>query len=450
MTRSSQSRALPRPAAIRILPKEAAFHYDLAQSLERSGDREGEITELREAIRIQNVPRDEVKPPIAGDSEAPVRSDPKNQSAQAVGLNQLATEDDALERDTDSSFLQGLIAGSGKWLPQDIDRGHLALGTALAELGDTREAIAAFDEAIQLGEVSNLRAKSFLFASLGNARRLTGDLPGAVAAYREAIRLGVLDSDLAIESRYGLGITLAESGDVQAAIAAFREATQHEHFLLVGQFRMLRAILVSQRPEDAIAVLRRVRERSAAEKAITDAIDRGMAQYKQLSKLRDTIPTNFRFSFQESSLPQHYYMRRYFVASAAIWSAGFVADPKLADDMQAENRYKAACSAALAAAGTGIERPAVPENVKTRWRRQAFDWLKADLTYWASRAESNQLEATARANKTLQRWKVDRDLASFRDEKELAKLPEHERKEWQTFSSEVAAFHQSGEVIGWG
>ena len=64
------------------------------------------------------------------------------------------------------------------------------------------------------------------------------------------------------------------------------------------------------------------------------------------------IPRIFRLSFEkESNFAKHCYHRRFFAASAAIWFAGFAADPKLADDMEAQNRYNAACSAALAAAG---------------------------------------------------------------------------------------------------
>ncbi len=122
-------------------------------------------------------------------------------------------------------------------------------------------------------------------------------------------------------------------------------------------------------------------------------------------------------------LPAHYYERRFFAASAAIWSAGFVAESKLADDMQAQNRYNAACSAALAAAGKGIDKPPLDEQAKARWRHQALDWLKADLAHWTKQLETGTPEAKALTTKTLKHWKTDRDLAGIRDEKELAKLP---------------------------
>jgi hypothetical protein len=39
--------------------------------------------------------------------------------------------------------------------------------------------------------------------------------------------------------------------------------------------------------------------------------------------------------------------------------------------------------------------------------------------------------------KTLNHWKNDTDLAGVRDEKELARLPEDERKVWQALWAEV-------------
>ena len=143
--------------------------------------------------------------------------------------------------------------------------------------------------------------------------------------------------------------------------------------------------------------------------------------------------------FGRCNFAQLCYERRFYAPSAAIWSAGFAADPKLAEDMQAQHRYNAACSAALAVAGKGIEKPPLDEQAKGRWREQALEWLKADLVYWTKQTESGAAEAKTLAHKTLQHWRGDSDLASVRDAQELSKLADAERKEWQTFWSKVAA-----------
>ncbi len=175
----------------------------------------------------------------------------------------------------------------------------------------------------------------------------------------------------------------------QPAAGAAHEASQHEPVPQVEAFSLLRAILMAGRPEETIAPLRRVREQARDDGKLGRAVDLAIKQFEQLSKLGTPIPRFFRLPWgSEDSLAEQCYKRGYFAASAAIWSAGFAADSKLADDMTAQNRYHAARSAALAAAGNGIDRTPLDEQTKTQWRTQALDWLRADLAYWAKHIES--------------------------------------------------------------
>ena len=233
-------------------------------------------------------------------------------------------------------------------------------------------------------------------------------------------------------------MALADSGDMAGSVVELRDAIRREGLDQIGPFRLLDGILRAQRPERAVTALRRIRERVRDDPAVRDGIDLVVNQFERLSRLHTPIPTIFRLSIGGYNLAQLCYERQFFAASAAIWFAGFATDPKLADDMNAQNRYNAACSAALTAAGQGIDKPPLDETAKTRWRQQAIDWLRADLSCWTKHANGGASEAKSLATKTLEHWKADRDLAGVRDEKELAKLPEGERKEWQAFWSEVA------------
>ena len=211
--------------AIRILPNEPELHFELARALGQVGDQEGEIAELREAIRTESLPRQEVKHSIDVHAVVPALSQTNVQGGQAVGAtNEMEPDDGVLEAELDNAYFQGLSQGSGLRFPEDIDRGHLALGTALAEFGDIVEAIKSYEEAIRRDEISNLDSKTVLYGSLGAARRLRGDLPGAITAYREAIRLAKIQPEKAIEFRYGLALVLAESGDIPGAVFELRAA----------------------------------------------------------------------------------------------------------------------------------------------------------------------------------------------------------------------------------
>jgi tetratricopeptide (TPR) repeat protein len=394
--------------ATQIGPAKASDHYALATAMAWAGDQSGEIAALREGIRIERTMQS------SGDNTF-------------VGTGDATLFDDSYV----DMITSGLVAGASVVDLLD-DVGYTAFGHCLAESGDLSGAIDAYVEAIRLSETGGRAAPH---AYLGAARRLAGDLPGAIAAYRDAIRLA---PERSIEARYGLGTTLAEAGDVPGAMAAFREAIQCDHRKQPGPFRLLRAIIMAGRSDAAIAALRRVGEQAHNDGAIGRAIEVALAQFEQLQKLGAHIPRILRLSFRGNNFAEQCLWRRYFAASAAIWSAGFAADPKLADDMQAQHRYNAACSAALAAAGKGIDKPPLDETAKARWRHQTLDWLKADLTYWAKQVEGGTLGAKNTTRETLQHWNSDRDLASIRDEKELAGLTEHERKEWQAFWDEIA------------
>jgi hypothetical protein len=90
-----------------------------------------------------------------------------------------------------------------------------------------------------------------------------------------------------------------------------------------------------------------------------------------------------------------------FGASARLYAESLGADPRLAGDVKAWHRYNAACSAALAAAGKGDDQPRLDEPEKARWRKQALDWLRADLVFWTKQANTGQSEAKALVSQRL-------------------------------------------------
>jgi len=400
--------------AARVDPKDAACRRQLGTLLLIQGDLPGAIAAYREVIRID-----------------PMRLDDHYNLAAA------------LERTGDQ-------VGEIAELREAVRLGRLLQDPAS---GVTPVKIDVIFDDLYLDTMSTMLSSALIQMrayrySYGRVLRLIGDLPGAIAAYREAINL---NPGSEIEARYDLEMALAESGDVPGAIAASREAIQHEHLQQVGPFRLLQAILTAERPDKAIAALRRVREQARDDGTIGRAINLAISQFEQLSKRDERIPPMIfhpplgATDSAGGNLAEECHERHFFAASAAIWSAGFAADPKLAEDMKAQNRYNAACSAALAAAGKGIEQPPLDEQAKAHWRHQALDWLKADLAYCSKQAETGSPEAKTLVKKTLQHWTADGDLASVRDEDELAKLPEPERNDWRALWSEVAVLFKQSE-----
>ena len=89
--------------------------------------------------------------------------------------------------------------------------------------------------------------------------------------------------------------------------------------------------------------------------------------------------------------------------------------------------------------GQGKDVPKPDDTARAKLRKQALDWLKAELSDWkrvSMMIEPGHKETVA---KTLTHWKQDADLAGIRDTQELAKLPDAGRMEWQGCGADVDA-----------
>src|SRR5262249_34885706 len=68
--------------------------------------------------------------------------------------------------------------------------------------------------------------------------------------------------------------------------------------------------------------------------------------------------------------------RELYAAGARLCAEAFEADPKLAEDLEASTRYRAARAAALAGCGQGKDDLPADESARGRLRRQALEWLE--------------------------------------------------------------------------
>jgi serine/threonine-protein kinase len=132
-------------------------------------------------------------------------------------------------------------------------------------------------------------------------------------------------------------------------------------------------------------------------------------------------------------------------ATANLCAAAFAEGPKLAEDLGAGLRYRAARAAAVAGCGRadGAE---LGEAERARWRRQARDWLRQDLAAWAKMVDRGTEADRIQARRTLARWQADSDLASLREPGALAQLPPDERAASLAFWQEVEALRRRAET----
>ncbi len=412
--------------ATRLDPGYINCNYELAFSLCLSGDHAGEVAALRNAIGLEpTAPNKSPWPTL----EVP---GPEIDSVQQY-----------LELTEEFAF--------SVYFLHNYDRGHLALGNALVESGDLPGAMAAYGEAIRLKEsdetefhtIGTSMKLSFPYGpfvpryALGQVLAMAGDFPVAIAGAREAIRL---QSELATsEFGFSLCLALARSGDLPGAIAALSKTIQSKRPDRAEILQMLGPIAVAYRSNDTVKALRRLREAVQDDRALVEWVNRAITLTEKMVRFGPLVPRIFHA--EHCGPGRHYIQRcdlhRFYAASAYLWSAAFEADATL--EAVDTYRYAAARAAALAGCGQGRDDPQPDEPAKIKLRRQALDWLRADLAAQRMRLEGGKPEDRAGLGRTLRRWQSDPDLAGLREEGNLRKLPDDERKAWQTLWADVNA-----------
>jgi serine/threonine-protein kinase len=423
---------------VRLKPSFAEAHYNLGNALATSRDQPGAVEAFREAVRL--------KPGFA-DAHANL----------GLALSFTGKMREAITACREAIRLQPDLAGA-----------HNNLGVVLAKSGDMRGAATAFREAVRL--------KPDLFEprnNLGKALSDSGDLPGALAAYREAIRLKP-DTP---ETHSNLGLALDAAGDKQGALAACREAVRLKPELAVAHYNLGN---VQRHWDDVRESISAYREAIRLDPGYPEAHCNLGHAFQSLGQFAEALPEFQRGHELGSQRPEWPYPSARWVercrrqadlaarlpailsgrerpadaaerielatvalathwnrAAAGLFADAFTARPALADAAATGQRYNAACAAALAGCGKGEDDPKPDEPERTRLRKQALDWLKADLLDWSKRLGSDANLSREQVARVMEHWKADSDLAGVRDAEPLAEIPGDERKSWQAFWSEV-------------
>ena len=202
------------------------------------------------------------------------------------------------------------------------------------------------------------------------------------------------------------------------ALAAYPRNPEYRQFLAQHLTQLATAARGLGREDEAIEAERELAELNAGDPRFA-ALDARLAAILKGEAPKDNA--------EGLALAQRAYDTQRYAAATRLWRGALQADPKLADDRQAGYRYNAACAAGLAGCGKGKDNPPRDDASKGKRRRQALDWLKAELAAWSKILESGAPQARPVVASTLKHWKEDADLAGIRDDAALAKLPQEER-----------------------
>jgi tetratricopeptide (TPR) repeat protein len=271
---------------------------------------------------------------------------------------------------------------------------HFGLGMALRDsrrVGDRPRAVAAFRKAIELDDTSALAHNYLGYVS--------NRLDERIKCWRRAIEL---DPTFAFP-HYNLAGALRLKGDLPAAVAEYHEALRlyPTHTLSHGG---LASALAKQEKWD-------------------EAAD----EYRVLCQL---LPTSYEGYFGLIEVLSRQGMN---VAAVGVFDDLVRRNQTWAFDTRLKLRYNAACAAVLAGTGQGRDAPAADARVDLR--RQALEWLRADLT--AYRRGFDPGWPRAATDKALDHWLTDPDLTLVRQSIAIGLLPADERAGWTALWADV-------------
>jgi eukaryotic-like serine/threonine-protein kinase len=424
--------------AIRLKPDHANAHTNLGNVLLARGEREEAIAELRTAIRLKpdhavahgslgNALHDQRKYEEAGaEFRAAIRLQPDH--AVAHGNLGLVLHDQRKYEEA------GVELRTAIRLKPDYADAHVNLGNVLLAQGRRDDAIAEFREAVRL-KPDHALAHHNLGLALGGRQ----DMDEAIAELRATTRLR---PDFA-QAHGNLGVALDARGKRDEAIAEFREAVRLEPDYALAHCNLGQSLLRQGRFREALAEYRRGHELGSKRTGWRHPSAEWVRYAEQMAALDARLPAVIRGEDRPGdaadglALAEVAYSTGRPVLSARLYGEALKADPRLGDDRRARHRYNAARAAARAGCGQGRDDPPPDEAARAGLRKQALDWLGAELNAWGRVLDTGDPKARAGVAATLRHWKEDSDLAGIRDAVSLTKLPESESKPWQALWADV-------------
>jgi Flp pilus assembly protein TadD len=390
--------------ATEVDPSHVTAHYDLGDALRVRGDRAGAEAQFRRVVEL----------------------DPKH----TLALNNLGTMlSDRGDLDGAEPFLRRAIEVEPRFA-----FAHFNLGNLLIKRGDLVGAEACYRRIIE-ADPAFPRA-NFNLAYLQRAR---GDHAGAAAAYRREIKL---DPKYA-PAHSNLGSLLHEQGDFSGAVTSYRRVLELEPRNVWAHDNLAAALLSLGRFDDVRAAAKRALDLFPPGQPGHDAAARRLRQAEQMLRLDPRLSAVLRGEDRPADLTEHATfaelaaVRRRYAGSARLYEELFRKDPTAAESN--ERRYNAVCSAALAGCGQGEDDPAPDADERARLRRQALDWLQAELKVRTAALAAPVPKVREAARRVFRHWQSDSDLAGVRDAAGLAALPDDEWDAWHRFWDDVAA-----------
>jgi tetratricopeptide (TPR) repeat protein len=279
--------------------------------------------------------------------------------------------------------------------------------------GRYAEAVTSAERAVQAApELARARG------TLGTALARVGRLPEALTELEWAAGAEPEDG----KTHNNLALVLHADGQLERAIAHYRRAAELDPQLVHARLNSAVALLAADRgpeaeaaatefltvaaPQDpqrarATAFLEHCRRVRAAEGPL-DALARGERAPTDLSPAEAS-----ELARAARELGRHR-------AAASLFERALDRGPAAGEEAGSNDRWLAACSAALTAAGRGSEGADSTPEERARWRARAWQWLEEDLAALRVRCAAAAGEERERLVGELDPWLADGALRELR------------------------------------
>jgi serine/threonine-protein kinase len=327
-------------------------------------------------------------------------------------------------------------------LQPDLPMPWYKLGIALQGLGKRAEALAAFRNVVARQAD---HAESHLNIGALHLERAQWD--DAIASFRKAI---ASKKDY-VKAHHNLGFALRKKGRLDEAAVSSRRAIELRPDYPEAHVNLGLVLLAQRKFSAAREALRRGHTLGVKVPGWSLPSAKWLEECERLVKLEDRLPVVLKgkaepdtaAEWRELALFAHIHKQLYGDATR-LWVRALKARPELGVPGWGQG-YSAACAAALAGSGQGEDAAGSDARERAQWRKQAREWLRAELTVWSKLLESGPRETLPSLSQTLRHWQADTDLAGIRDREALARLPKEEQEECRNLWAEVAGVLKKAE-----
>ncbi len=425
--------------AIRLQPGYAAAYSGLGNALKEQGKLDEAVAAHREAIRLQpespqahnnlgltfkaqNKPDDAI-----GRFHEAIRLDPRYAKA-------LANLGDTL---LNTGKVEAALPALSEALRIDpgLFEAHAHIALAYYYLGKLDAAIASYRSALQI------RPGNFqVLNNLGLALQAQGRFDQAIASYQEAVRI----DPTPWKTYHNLAFALQLHGKPEEAIAAYRESLRIMPDNPETNCNLGNLLRGKGQYDEALLLLRRGHEQGTKRPGWNNPSAEWVRRAEQSVLLASKLPAMLNGETRPASPSEAIALARMcsetnrLNAATRFWSSAFAAEPGLAANLWAQNRFDAARAAALVGAGKGQDPPLPDEASRVNLRRQARDWLHADLAAYAKLLSDRNFTERNVLRHRLQEWLAETDLSALRDKEPVSKLPAAEQEACRKLWKEVA------------